>query len=214
MCLVPRESSTVWLMILLSILIAGLEGLAWHQNRSARKRSASFQTQAPSDSARDAQLVVVGDGAEIQGVLAAEGHWAQPLIVKESPRALSVSLARPSEWLKIALALGATFVASAYLTVESTVFLIIFLSTKCCVDWAHARYRPTYLRIAPGWFERIRFDFWRESGCVVAFVALSEARIVCRFDEQRLYLFPGWCHNGDVPLYQSQKINARYGALL
>lgn len=198
LCLAPRASSTVSLMILVSILVAGFEGLAWYQNRSARKLGSSFRTDPSTDSARDAQLVVVGDRAEIQAVVAAEGHWPQPLILQESPRVLSASLRRPSEWVKIAIALGATFIASTYLTVESTVFVIIFLATKCCADWAHTRYRPTYLRIAPGWLERVRFDSWRKTGYVMAFVTLSEARIVCRFDERRLYLFPGWCHNDDV----------------
>lgn len=190
--LTPTNPSKIWVAVGVMVLLFCFEAWKWHQNRGVRNGRSFLRGDdaSGSPSIPDARLVVVGESAEVQNVLEAEAQWTDPFIVRERPRFSNVSVIRSSELLKIAVATGIAATVCSSWVMEPARFLLVFLPTKFCLDCIHNSIRPTYLRIGAGWLERITFGMWRRQGRIEVFVPLLEARIVCRFDERRLYIFP------------------------
>jgi hypothetical protein len=127
---------------------------------------------------------------EVQDLQAGLSSWTDPFIIRVTPRRFSASIVRPGELLKITIGLGlAGFMCNLW-TFEPVTFLLCFLVTKLGLDHIGNDLSATYLRIGPGWLERVRFTVLKEKASVELFLPLSGARLVCRFDERKLHVFP------------------------
>ena len=193
----PQTAYAIPIAFLVAILVLASGAWIWSEDRTARKRGKHIEGNEPSGlpSLPSARLVLVGEAVELKEISEAEPRWEDPFIVRYSPRVLTGSITRPWELFKIAIAFGIAVILYDDFAVSPALLFPIFLSTKCLLDWGHASFRPTYLRIGAGWLEIVRFGLWKRKGRVQTFVSLFDARIVCRFNERRLQLFSPVCRD-------------------
>jgi hypothetical protein len=138
------------------------------------------ESEGNTDSAR---LLCYGDAAELGRVHALNVHFSEPYIAMRLLPAFNTRTA--------VFVVGVYFLAGVLLMLTipdpiSTRFVVPGLALA--IVWVYPRLFPEYYRVSPGRIEVLNFPLFGSRGRIVKSADLTQARVVCRYDQRRLHI--------------------------